>query len=150
MLLHELKTEECVDLLKRTTLGHLGCALAGQPYVVPIQFSYDVERNCLYAFSSLGQKIAWMRENPYVCVEVSDIADKNRWISVLVFGRYEEVQDSPEHAEIRKRVWEHFQERREWWLPAAAKLGSRESPPVLIFQIVVDRLTGRSASRDGL
>lgn len=148
MLLRELSTEQCIDLLKHTTLGHLGCALAGQPYVVPIHFSYDAERNCLYAFSALGQKISWMRENPYVCVELSDITDKNRWTSVLVFGRYEEVQDSPEYAETRKRVWELFQGRREWWLPAAAKVGSREAPPVLIFQISIDRLTGRGASRD--
>jgi uncharacterized protein len=148
MLIRDLNTDQCIELLKRATLGHLGCALAGQPYVVPIHFSFDAERHCLYGFSAVGQKIAWMRENPHVCVEVPDIADKNRWATVVVFGRYEEIQDSPEFAETRKRVWDLFQQRNEWWLPAAAKHGSREAASVLIYQIHIDRLTGRSASRD--
>jgi nitroimidazol reductase NimA-like FMN-containing flavoprotein (pyridoxamine 5'-phosphate oxidase superfamily) len=148
MLIRELNTDQCVELLGRTTLGHLGCALGRQPYVVPIQFSFDSDRHCLYAFSAVGQKIAWMRDNPYVCVEIPDITDKNRWTTVLVFGRYEEIEDSPEHAEIRKRVWDRFEQRREWWLPAAAKLDSRESSAVVVYQIHIDRLTGRTASRD--
>jgi nitroimidazol reductase NimA-like FMN-containing flavoprotein (pyridoxamine 5'-phosphate oxidase superfamily) len=148
MQIRELSTEQCFELLTRTTLGHLACAVGKQPYVVPIHFSCDAERNCLYGFSAVGQKIAWMRENPLVCVEIADIADKNRWTTVLVFGRYEEIQDSPEYAETRQRVWDRFQARREWWLPAAAKLGTRESPAVVIYQIRIDRLTGRSASRD--
>ena len=148
MQIRELSGEQCLELLKRTRLGHLACAVEGQPYVVPIHFSFDAERNCVYGFSAVGQKIAWMRENPLVCLEVADIADKNRWTTVLLFGRYEEIQDSPDDAETRQRVWDLFQERREWWLPAAAKLGSRESHAVVIYQIHIDRLTGRSASRD--
>ena len=148
MQIRELSTEQCLELLKRSTLGHLGCVLEHQPYVVPIHFSFDDERNCLYGFSAVGQKIAWMRENPRVCVEVPDIADKNRWSTVVIFGHYEEIQDSPEYAGARKRVWDLFQERREWWLPATAKLGSRESPAVLIYQIHIDRISGRSASRE--
>jgi len=148
MQVRELSTEQCLELLKRSALGHLGCVLQHQPYVVPIHFSFDAERNCLYGFSAVGQKIAWMRENPYVCVEVPEIADRNHWTTVLIFGRYEEIQDTPEHAHTRQRIWDLFQERREWWLPAAAKLGSRESAAVLIYQIRIDRITGRSASRD--
>lgn len=148
MQIRELNTEQCLDLLKRSTLGHLGCVQGPQPYVIPIHFSFDGDRNCLYGFSAVGQKIAWMRENPYVCLEVADITDKNRWTTVIVFGRYEEIQDTPDYAETRKRVWDLFQERREWWLPAAGKLGTRESAAVLIYQIHIDRVTGRSASRD--
>jgi nitroimidazol reductase NimA-like FMN-containing flavoprotein (pyridoxamine 5'-phosphate oxidase superfamily) len=115
---------------------------------VPIHFSFDADRKCLYGFSAVGQKVTWMRENPRVCVEVSDISDKNRWMTVLVFGRYEEIQESTEYADTRKRVWDLFQQRSEWWLPAAAKLGGRESAAVVIYQIHVDRLSGRSASRE--
>lgn len=47
-----------------------------QPYVVPIHLSLDAERSCVYAFSTVGQKILWMRENPQVCLEVEEIRDK--------------------------------------------------------------------------
>src|SRR5262245_12017260 len=111
MQIRELSTGQCLELLKRSTLGHLGCVRDHQPYVVPIHFSFDADRNCLYGFSAVGQKIVWMRENPYVCVEVPDITDKNHWTTVLIFGRYEELQDTPEHAGARQRMLNLFQER---------------------------------------
>ena len=148
MQIREANTEQCLELLKRSTLGHLGCVRDHQPYVVPIHFSFDAERNRLYGFSTVGQKVVWMRENPYVCVEVPEITDKNHWTTVLIFGRYEELRDTPEHADARQRMLNLFQERGEWWLPATAKLGSRESPSVLLYQIHIDRITGRSAARD--
>ena len=98
MQIRELSTEQCLEILKRTTLGHLACAVGQQPYVVPIHFSFDAERNCMYGFSAVGQKIASMRENPLVCIEIPEIGDKNRWTMALVFGRYQEIQDSPEYA----------------------------------------------------
>lgn len=148
MLIHELNTPECEDLLRREHLGRLACTRDGQPYIVPIHFSYDPDHGCLYAFSTVGQKIVWMRENPKVCVEVEDIADKNRWTTVLVFGRYEEISDAFEEAEMRRRAWERFQHRPEWWFPAAAKLSSGEHHAMVIYRIVIDRLTGRRAARD--
>lgn len=150
MLIHELTAHQCLEILSRTTLGRLACARGDQPYVVPINFSFDAERRCLYGFSTVGQKIAWMRENPKVCVEVEEIGDKHRWTSVLVFGRYEEIQDSAGDAVIRRRVWEHFQQRPEWWMPAAAKLPERERHAMVIYRIEIDRLTGRRAARDTL
>jgi hypothetical protein len=147
MLIHELKPSECEEILNRQSLGRLACSHDDQPYVVPIHFSYDPERGCLYAFSTVGQKILWMRENPKVCVEVEDIGDKNRWTTVLVFGRYEEIGDSPDEAETRRRAWDRFQHRPEWWFPAAAKLPSREHHAMVIYQIAIDRLTGRRAAR---
>jgi hypothetical protein len=148
MRIHELSADQCTDVLNRTTLGHLACARRDQPYVVPVYFSFDAAHRCLYGFSALGQKVEWMRENPKVCVEVEDIEDKNRWTTVLVFGRFEEIDDSPAHADTRRRVQALLLQRHEWWLPATAKLGSRESHATVIYQISIDRMTGRRASRD--
>src|SRR5215208_4514929 len=113
MQIRELSTDECLEFLRHTRLGHLGCAVAEQPYVVPIHFSCDPDHPRLYGFSGVGQKVSWMRQNPSVCVEASDIADKNRWTTVVIFGRYEEIEDSPEHADTRQRVWDLFQQRQE-------------------------------------
>src|ERR671911_369841 len=96
MLIHELNSDECAEVLVRTHLGRLGCSRFDQPYIVPIHFSFDREHHCLYAFSTIGQKIEWMRENPKVCVEVEDVTDRTHWTTVLAFGRYEEMGDSAE------------------------------------------------------
>ena len=66
-----------------------------QPDVVPIYFSFDREELCVYAFSTVGQKIEWMRNNPKVCLEVEDITDKDHWTTVIVIGRYAEDPPGP-------------------------------------------------------
>jgi nitroimidazol reductase NimA-like FMN-containing flavoprotein (pyridoxamine 5'-phosphate oxidase superfamily) len=146
MLIQELTPAQCAEILQRNTLGRLGCSKDGQPYVVPIGFSFDRERACIYSFSAVGQKVLWMRENPLVCLEIDDIQDKNHWQTVVIFGRYEEIQDSPE-AEARQRAEALFHQRQEWWLPAAAKVGSREPHAVVVYRIQIDRMTGRRAAR---
>jgi len=67
----------------RTNLGRLACARHDQPYIVPIHFDFDADGDSIYSFSTLGQKIDWMRANPKVCLEVDDIADKSNWTTVV-------------------------------------------------------------------
>lgn len=139
--------KECEAVLTRGDLGRLGCAFDNQPYVVPIHYSFDSERKCLYAFSTVGQKITWMRQNPKVCVEIEDVTDRDRWVTVLVFGRFEEMGDSAADQMARRTAEELFSKRREWWLPAAAKVGSGERHAVVIYRIKIERITGRRTSR---
>lgn len=148
MLIHELSTEQCAEVLSRSWLGRLGCARANQPYVVPIHFAFDAERKCLYAFSLVGQKIEWMRENPRVCLEVEEVLDKDHWTTVVVMGRYEEIHVAPAEAEARRRAEQHLQQREEWWLPAAGKVPSREHQHMVLYRINIDRMTGRRAARE--
>ena len=103
------------------TWGELACCRDDHPYVVPISFDFDGEH--LYSFATLGQKIVWMRENPNVCVEVDEIDDRFHWTTVLVFGRYEELRSPAEHEPARERARSLFEQRDEWWQPAAAKAG---------------------------
>jgi nitroimidazol reductase NimA-like FMN-containing flavoprotein (pyridoxamine 5'-phosphate oxidase superfamily) len=149
MLIHELNPDDCASVLRQNHVGRLGCSRYDQPYIVPIHFSFDEERHCVYAFSTIGQKIEWMRDNPKVCLEVDEITDKNHWTTVVAIGRYEEIQQIPEEAEARDRAEHLFRQRQEWWLPGAGKLPAREHPHVVIYRIQIDRLTGRRATRDG-
>jgi nitroimidazol reductase NimA-like FMN-containing flavoprotein (pyridoxamine 5'-phosphate oxidase superfamily) len=148
--IHELTDAESAAVVGRSKLGRLACARNDQPYIVPIHFNFDADRRCLYAFSSVGQKIQWMRENPKVCVEVDEITDKDHWTTVLIFGGYEELGDSPDDRAARQRAQEFFESRPEWWLPAAAKTTSREPHAIVVYRIRIDRLSGRQAARSGL
>ena len=150
MRVHGLTVQECVAFLADSRLGRIACAYENQPYIVPIHFSYDASRRCLYSFSTVGQKIEWMRQNPKVCVEVDDITDKDHWITVVVFGRYEELGDAADDLEARNTAHDLFAGRREWWLPAAAKVGAQEHHQPVLYRVQIDRLTGRRASRGRL
>ena len=41
MVIHEMTEKDCSEILSRTSLGRLGCALDNQPYVVPINFAHE-------------------------------------------------------------------------------------------------------------
>src|SRR5215475_959812 len=113
-----MNPEECRDLLARLGAGRLGCARNNQPYVVPIYFAY--EGDCLYGFSTFGQKIEWMRENPLVCVEADEVFAHNNWKSVIVLGRFEDLSALPE-SDIRRRTAQAALENRcMWWQTAYA------------------------------
>lgn len=72
MLIQELTRQASLDLLARTHLGRLACTQGARPYVVPVYFAYH--NGYLYSFSTVGQKIEWMRANPLVCVEADEVA----------------------------------------------------------------------------
>jgi len=149
-VIHQLTPAECREVLSRASLGRLACCRRDQPYVVPVFVYFDEEWKSLFSFSTAGQKIRWMRQNPKVCVEVDEITGRSDWSTVLVFGRYQEIRGTPEEAAVRDRAREHFQRRHAWWLPAAAKLDTgKESHAPVVYRIRIDRITGRRAAQKG-
>jgi nitroimidazol reductase NimA-like FMN-containing flavoprotein (pyridoxamine 5'-phosphate oxidase superfamily) len=149
MVIHELSRAECAAVLQRNSLGRLGYSRFDQPYIVPIHFSFDPERNLIYGFAMLGEKVECMRRNPKVCLEVDEIDDKDHWTSVLVVGRYREIHRDPREVESRCRAEQLFKRRSEWWLPGAARLESKEPEHAIIYRISLDKVTGRRAARTG-
>jgi nitroimidazol reductase NimA-like FMN-containing flavoprotein (pyridoxamine 5'-phosphate oxidase superfamily) len=147
MLIHDLAVDECAQLLQRNSVGHLGCAKDGEPYVVPIHYSFDAEQQVIYVVSTIGQKVEWMRANPRVCLTVDEITDKNHWTTVVLNGSYEEVGDAGDSSEAQARSQQLFRQRKEWWLPAMAKHSPDPSRKVVVFQIRIDRMTGRRSRR---
>jgi nitroimidazol reductase NimA-like FMN-containing flavoprotein (pyridoxamine 5'-phosphate oxidase superfamily) len=147
----------------------------GQPYVVPIFFALDKSAEgepCLYGFTTLGQKIRWMRANPRVCVEWDEVEEYDRWASVIVYGRYEELPDAPTEAQTRAparatplpddwrpgqdraRAQELLQGHATWWQVGWAAFAARhrgepaEPFKSVYYRIRIDQITGYRASPD--
>ena len=146
MVIRELTEDECRQALERLGVGRLACARDNQPYIVPIAFSCDGRH--LYGFSTPGQKIEWMRANPLVCVEVDELTSRDQWMSVVVFGRYEELPDTPKHAADLARAQQVL--RASWWeytsIPGAE--WRRKAGPFtpVFYRIHIDNLTGHQAT----
>ena len=116
MLIQELTKQASLALLARTSLGRIACAQGAQPYVVPFYFTYD--NHYLYSFSTVGQKIEWMRANPLVCVETDEVVSSQQWVSIIVFGLYEELPDTPACQQERASAQYLLQKRAMWWEPS--------------------------------
>jgi uncharacterized protein len=147
MLIQEMSRRACIDLLARHRLGRLACAREGQPYIVPFYFAHQAEN--LYSFSTVGQKIEWMRSNPLVCVEADEVESPQKWSSVIVFGRYEELPKSPECEDARRLAYSLLQQRPQWWEPGYARTflhGEERELELVYFRIHITGISGHCAS----
>jgi len=150
MLIQEITREESLKLLARMHLGRLACAQGTQPYVTPVYFAYD-DHYHLYSSSTAGQKIDWMRANPLVCVEMDEVVSFHDWVSIIIFGRYEELLDTSDWTPERAHAYELLQRIAMWWEPAYAKtiVSGVERPLVSIFyRIQITQITGHRATPD--
>lgn len=152
MFIKELTDAECHLFLSEQRFGRISCALENQPYTVPFHFAFDGE-DYLYVFATFGQKIEWMRANPLVCVEVDDIQNQFEWFSLVIFGSYEELPDSPEFAEDRAAAYALLSRHAMWWQPGFV-IGSHPKMPMdekpIFFRVHIDQITGRQAFPEDL
>jgi uncharacterized protein len=134
-MITQIGPRESLEVLGRHRTGRLGCCLDNNPYVVPV--SYYLERDVLLIHSLPGQKIEMLRANPRVCLQVDEIENDYNWLSVLAFGRYEEVTDAIEREEKLATLYRH--------LPHLSPVESRmkfEQEKMILFRIHIERLTG--------
>jgi nitroimidazol reductase NimA-like FMN-containing flavoprotein (pyridoxamine 5'-phosphate oxidase superfamily) len=146
MKVREMTSGESFDFLARSRFGRLGCVRDNHPYIVPISFVCDQGR--IYGFSTAGQKTDWMRANPHVCLQADRVISARRWTSVVLFGRYQELPDTPERHVERQRAWGLFQQTPDWWEPAYMRPvdGVAERPLESIwYTIEIEKITGHSA-----
>jgi uncharacterized protein len=147
MVIEELTDRECRAILARTHLARLACSLNDQPYIVPIHVEFHDSH--LFGFATGGQKIEWMRKNPLVCVEVDELDSDRHWTTVVISGRYEELPDTSRY-EYEHSIAHHlFQRHAIWWEPASVPLAGRLQRPMILFRIVIVRMTGRRGGPDG-
>ena len=73
------------------SLCRIACCNQDKPYLVQVTFAYNGE--FLYGQSMPGTKLNILRINPNVCIQVDIINSMSNWKSVLVFGKFEELQD---------------------------------------------------------
>jgi nitroimidazol reductase NimA-like FMN-containing flavoprotein (pyridoxamine 5'-phosphate oxidase superfamily) len=137
-----LSQKECSELLNRVPIGRLACSLNDQPYIVPVGFSHDPGR--IYVFSTLGKKIEWMRQNPKVCLQADETGSRANWSSVIVTGRYQELNET-QHAAEREHAVEQLEQYSEWWRTPLAERREQVSDlsvEPIFFRIDIESMSG--------
>ena len=147
MWITELTDTECEAVLDRAVVARLATCADHRPYIVPISVKYerDASDRFLYSFANVGQKVRWMRSNPHVCVEVEELGDRVHWTTVVVAGRFEEL-NPVQHREAADRAFALLRGRSEWWLPGAAETPSTNLYRPIVYRIRIESMTGRRAA----
>ena len=87
----EMSTSEIDEFVHSQKVGHVGCHVGGETYVVPVIYGWDAE--CIYVYTTEGQKVDMMRQNPRVCFEIDEYRSDGGWRSVIAQGVFEELRD---------------------------------------------------------
>ena len=98
--LEELGADECLHLLRRSTLGRLAIVISDQPMVFPVNFTLDGRSVVLR--TDEGTKL-YAARNGLVAFECDDfdVLYHTGW-SVVVTGRAEEVRTESEIARLQR------------------------------------------------
>jgi hypothetical protein len=134
-----LTETEARELIGAGKIGHLGCVVKGEPYVVPI--NYFFEDDSIYSHSLPGLKIDAMRTQPRVCLQVEEIEDNCNWRSVLAYGDFEEIRAPSDRRSVLSKLMARFP-----MLTPVESVMARDAsaPDSVVFRIVVARITGVS------
>jgi len=136
-VIDELETDEADAFLRRQLVGRVGCHAGGRTYVVPVIYVWDGK--CVYVQSVEGRKIEMMRGNPEVCFEVDEYLPGGTWRSVIIEGRYEELDGTAADAALALLV-ARFGGPRSSDLP-------RSTRKHVAFRIRARSISGRAVTR---
>ena len=102
--IEEMNDDEIRETLGRLNYAHLACCMDNLPYVVPVHYSYDGEY--VYIYTTEGKKAEMVSANPEICLQAEDVVNNEDWVSVIVFGRAEQLMDEGERSSALDRILE--------------------------------------------
>ena len=152
-MIEHLTREEATALLTAGSFGHIGCNDGFNTYVYPS--NYVLAGNYIVCHSLPGARIAIMRLNRKVCLQVDEIKDAYNWKSVMVQGRYEEVKDARERYQAIKAFAEHGIHLKASTEALAADSGQlrrqslQQKMKLVIYRICIEEITGRGEKGNG-
>ena len=89
-----MEISQCLELLGNNYIGRLAYISGKTPHINPITYYHDAEEKSILSYSSPGHKIEAMERYGEVAFQVDEIETIQKWRSVLVQGRFEELAGS--------------------------------------------------------
>lgn len=143
-MLGKLSEQDINEFLENQKVGRIGCHADGVTYVVPVTYVY--EDNSIIGHIRHGKKVEMMRKNPFVCFETDKVLNMSEWMSVIIQGKYEELDGDSAYTAFR-----NFFEKIRYLLPSSTahphdktgKIRVTDISHSIIFRIKILEKTGR-------
>jgi nitroimidazol reductase NimA-like FMN-containing flavoprotein (pyridoxamine 5'-phosphate oxidase superfamily) len=147
-MIKNLEPSECLQILKQNYIGHLAYIFQNRPFVIPITYFYEQKTNTIIGYSNEGHKTKALRILSAVSIGISEIESVNNWQSVLVHGRYEELNGSQAKSYLHsfsdgiKDIIRRKEEKNPQCISDfSSKIYDEEVP--IVFRISLDEITGK-------
>jgi nitroimidazol reductase NimA-like FMN-containing flavoprotein (pyridoxamine 5'-phosphate oxidase superfamily) len=145
-MIEELTEAEIDAFLDEQVIGRIGCHVDGLTYVVPVIFAWS--EGCVYVYTVEGQKVRMMRQNPDVCFEADAYLPGGSWRSVIIQGRYEEL-DGDDAAETLRLLAARFAARSSTGERRGGDAPRGDGRAAVALRIRAGEVTGRKVDRPG-
>lgn len=143
-----LKDNENLKILADNYIGNLAYISQNKPFIAPITYFYNEEKNAIIGYSAMGHKIRGMRENGNVSLLVTNVNSVSSWKSILVHGTYEELNNSEAKAQmhtfslgVKDLVVNKELRTVDFIEEFSSKVDTDDYP--IVFLIHIDEITGR-------
>lgn len=147
-MIKNLERDEMTYVLQNNYIGFIGYISQNRPYVVPITYYYDEEKQIIICYSGEGHKITSMRKNSDVSLQVCDIDSANNWKSVLIHGTFELHYGSDAKAYlhqfsigVKDIITKKEHKRPDFISDFSSKIYKDDIP--IVFLIRVEEVTGK-------
>ncbi|WP_046744472.1 pyridoxamine 5'-phosphate oxidase family protein [Kordia zhangzhouensis] len=147
-MIKTLDSTENTQVLERNYIGHLAYVYKDEPYIAPITYYFDKERNIIIGYSAEGHKVTAMRKKNEVAMEVSEITSVNHWNCVVVHGKFHELNGSEAKAYlhdfslgVKDLIIQKEQRKLDFINEFSSKIYKDDLP--VVFLIHVEEVTGR-------
>ena len=143
----EIHSRALIDqILGQAEVCRLALCKDNRPYLVPVSFGYD--GSCLYFHTAMeGMKLEFLAANNRVCFEVEhgvklvpNEANPCGWscayLSVIGFGRAEEIPDRAGKEEGLNHILRHYSGRSWSW-------EGQSLEKLRVWRIVIEQITGK-------
>jgi nitroimidazol reductase NimA-like FMN-containing flavoprotein (pyridoxamine 5'-phosphate oxidase superfamily) len=143
---------ELHEIIKKAGVCRLGLAVNNTPYVVPVNFGYDAEENCLYFHCAKeGRKLDMIKQNNTVCFEmdvdmrISDAGNtacnwSASYRSVIGYGEAFILENSDEKKKALDVIMRHYSSA------ASFEYSPTSVERVGIVKIAVTGMTGKKSN----
>lgn len=147
-MIRSLSNTENTNILESNYIGYLSYIYRNRPFIAPITYFFNRKENEIIGYSAEGHKIAAMRKNNNVSVNVSDVSSINDWKSVLAHGVFNELKGSEAKAKLHefslgvKDLIINKEHRKLDFISEFSSKIYKDDLPV-IFIIKIEEITGR-------
>jgi len=147
-MIRVLKEKESIHILSNNYIGYLAYIYKDRPFIAPITYFYNKEKNIIIGYSDEGHKINAMRKHNSVSLEVAEINSINNWQCAQAHGSFEQLFGSEAKSYlhdfslgIKHLIVKREKRSLEFISDFSSKISKSEIP--VVFIIKVDEITGR-------
>ncbi len=147
-----ISPEEAAGILEIGKIGYLGVlGDDGYPYVIPLNYAHDAERQCLYFHSALeGHKLDAIKAYDKVCFSVTTKAEvlvdaiSMKFDSVIVFGKAHLIEGEEKEHGIRMLLDKYILGKGTITATEVADYVQKHIQGTAVIKIDIEHLSGKN------